>query len=182
MALGLLQGALALCLASARAGEAGQAIHRCAGANGEIVFSGLPCTTSAVTDSAMPAPGTTGTPLRIDACTASRHALRDNVAAAVARHDTNALAGMLRWHGVDGASVDNRLHALRELVKRPLIAIDAQEGYLDETGDPTLLDGDSLRVRTGSDASGGPQERAFGVTVDADGCYWLLWQESRELR
>ena len=80
----------------------------------------------------------------------------------------------MRWRGVDARTADRRLLALRDLVKRPLIAIDAPND-LDETfDDPAALDNDNLHVRTGSDDPGGPREHAFGVGAD-EHCYWLTW-------
>jgi hypothetical protein len=157
--------------------EEGQPVHRCAGRHGEIVFSGMPCSAGAA-----PGEQVSTTPTTPDArdCPASREALVDRVAAAIGRNDVNALAGLLRWGGVGAHAANERLRMLRELVTRPLLAID-NEGtgdhddgrYADVDRGDALL-GDRLRVRTGGGDAGGMREHAFGVEVAA-GCHWLAW-------
>lgn len=134
--------------------DGGQTVHRCAGRHGEIVFSGVPCTSGAVaTASIEPA-------LAARSCPQSGEELRERVVAAIARHDPNMLAGMLRWGDVGGASADSRLRSLRKLAAQPLLAIEGT--------------GRGLRVRTGSGEHGGVQEHRFGMSVAA-GCHWLVW-------
>lgn len=166
---------LALLLASAaaaQAGDGGQKVHRCLGAHGEIVFSGLPCgsgeSTTAATTSA------TTTPVAADACPASQAELRERIAAAIARNDPNALAGLLRWRGVGGSAAASRLRALRELAGQPLLALDdgADGDRVDDA--PAAPTGDSLRVRTGDGARGGVREHRFGIEREGR-CYWLAW-------
>jgi hypothetical protein len=144
--------------------ENGQAVHRCAGRHGEIVFSGMPCTAG----SALGASATMSAPPALDArtCPQSREELVDRVAAAIGRRDANALAGLLRWGGVGAGAADGRLRVLRDLATQPLLAID---NYAD--GD---VQADGLRVRTGSGDSGGTREHDFGVSIAA-GCHWLVW-------
>ncbi len=165
---------LALLLAFAPAAHAdddGQKIHRCLGAHGEIMFSGLPCV-SGESMGATTAPTTTPT-ASADACPASRNELRERIAAAIARNDPNALAGLLRWRGVGANAAASRLRTLRELAGQPLLA-------LDDGGDGEALDsstgasGDALRVRTGDGARGGVHEHRFGIERDG-ACHWLTW-------
>lgn len=129
------------------------------GRHGEIAFSGLPCGAPAQDGIAAPATGRAAEVPPADSCPASFVELRDRLAAAVARHDANAIAGMMRWHGVGGDAANERLRALRELVRYPLLALDA---------------GDGLSVRTGSHTTGGVRSHAFGVDVEG-GCHWLRW-------
>lgn len=157
----------------AAADDAGQAIHRCVGPDGGMVFSGLPCAEGS-SGAASALPDSTPMAPLLDACASSREDLRDRVAAAVARHDSNALAGLLRWSGLDSRSADSRLRTLRELVARPLVAIDANEDFNAGWSDPAGTDGDRLHLRTGSDAASGPREHDFGVAND-ERCYWLTW-------
>ena len=159
--------ALLLSIPLAQGAESGQRVHRCIGAQGEIVFSGLPCSAGA-TDASAGDPASAVTPAP-GACAASRKELRDRVMTAIAQHDPNALAGLLRWRGV--GNVDARLRTLRELVQRPLLAID-DDG--EAGGDAsTAPASETLRVRTGS-GDAGVREQTFGVTVEG-GCYWLGW-------
>lgn len=137
----------------------GQRVHRCVGAHGEIAFSGLPCGTAGRSG---PDADATATPSELppaDSCPASPAQLRDRLAAAIARHDANAVAGMIRWHGLGGEAANQRLRELRELVRHPLLALDP---------------GDVLTVRTGSGATGGVRSHAFGIDAEG-GCYWLRW-------
>lgn len=142
----------------------GQVVHRCAGRHGEIVFSGMPCTAG----SALGASASATAPSALDArtCPQSLEELGNRVAAAIGRHDANALAGLLRWGSVGAGSAHGRLRVLRELAARPLLAID---NYADSD-----RQADGLSVRTGSGDSGGTREHDFGVSVAA-GCHWLVW-------
>jgi hypothetical protein len=148
----------------ASAQESGQRVHRCAGAHGEIVFSGLPCTAEATAGATAPA---AADPSANAACPSSPVELRERVAAAIARKDANALAGLVRWRGVDGTEAGSRLAQLRQLVQRPLLAIDA------DSGEAQTPDG-SLRVRTGSNELDGVRELRFGLRLES-GCHWLTW-------
>lgn len=166
-----LAAALMLAAADAR-GDAGQAVHRCVGRQGEIVFSGLPCATTGAAVSATAAPDAP-TPAADAACPATRDELRERIAGAVARRDANALAALVRWRGVGSRAASERLRAMRELVARPLLAIDA--GGDDVTGgDAMERGGDALRVRTGSSETDGVRAHTFGVDAQG-GCYWLAW-------
>lgn len=149
--------------ARVHAQDAGQRVHRCVGAHGEIVFSGLPCTadSGAVTSTAA-----TIVSVADGACPASPDALRERIAAAIARQDANALAGLLRWRGVGAAEAASRLAQLRQLAQRPLLAIDVDGG--------SESPGGSMRVRTGSNERDGVREHRFGLSLES-GCHWLTW-------
>jgi len=178
----------AVCAASsprARATDsAGQPVHRCVGRNGEIVFSGLAC--SADEAAIAPAPSTSAgaTPMQPPACATSPANLRERIAATVAVHDPNALAGLLSWRGVSGGVAEQRMRALRTLVKGPLIAIDSDDSGADpatrdaaapSVDSPDIApDATQLRVRTGSNQDDGARDHTFGIRIDG-GCYWLDW-------
>lgn len=150
----------------AHAADGGQRVHRCVGQHGEIVFTGLPCKadpTNTGPDTAAPAP--------TDRCAASRDELRTRIAAAIARRDPNALAGLARWQGIGANAASAHLRTLRELVQRPLLAIDDDGDVGAEAAD---TGGAALRVRSGSGDTGGVREYTFGVSV-VGGCYWLVW-------
>jgi hypothetical protein len=136
----------------------GQSIHRCAGRHGEIVFSGVPCAAApdAIGGADMPAAAAPAA----DSCPANDTELRERIAAAIARHDPNALAGLMRWQGIGSAAATQRLRSLRQLAQKPLLAIEDDAG--------------ALRVRTGSGEDGGVRELTFG-TESANGCRWLAW-------
>ncbi len=169
-----LGAALMAGTAVAQSAPAGQTIHRCIGAHGEIVFSGLACTAGTAVNA--PASGTDSiAPARPpDTCPTSREALRERISTAIARHDPNALGGLLRWRGVGASAANSRLRALRDLVRRPLLALDG--GDSDDATDAAsaIPSGDTLRVRTGSNESDGVREHRFGVDVEGT-CYWLVW-------
>jgi hypothetical protein len=161
----MLHVRLALCctvpLASAMANahaQDGQSIHRCAGLRGEIVFSGVPCSAAPEAIGGIAKPAAVAP--AADSCPANDTELRERVAAAIARRDPNALAGLMRWQGVGSATARQRLRSLRELAHKPLLAIEGDAG--------------SLRVRTGSGDDGGVRELTFG-TESANGCRWLAW-------
>lgn len=166
-----LAAALVLASADVRA-DGSQAVHRCVGRQGEIVFSGLPCTATAAAAAAVvadaPAPAADAA-----TCPATREELRERIAGAVARRDANALAALLRWRGVGSRAAAERLRALRELVARPLLAIDTGGDDV-PTGEATDRSGDALRVRTGSNETDGVRSHTFGIDV-AGSCLWLAW-------
>lgn len=151
----------------------GQNVHRCVGLHGEIVFSGLSCAASASTGTELsPTAGAAPLPAA-DSCPASRSELRERLVATIARHDPNALAGMLRWRGVGGEAAKARLRILRNLTRRPLLAIDGTaDTQPDDDGAVATAEG--MYVRTGGGDSGGVHEHAFGVALEG-GCYWLVW-------
>lgn len=162
----LLVAAVAV-LRAAAAQESGQRVHRCVGARGEIVFSGLPCATeSAAATTPLPVGGEAANAT----CPTSPAELRQRIGAAIARRDANALAGLIRWRGIGGGEAGSRLGELRQLAQRPLLAIDADGG---EPGEAAPI-GDSVRVRTGSNEQDGVREHRFGVLLES-GCYWLTW-------
>jgi hypothetical protein len=156
----LIAPAFVVASAPAQDGVAdGQRVHRCIGVHGEVVFSGFPCNAN---EQAGISAGAISDPLALppaDACPASPLDLRERLAAAIARHDANTIAGMLHWRGVGGATANERLRELRELVREPLLSLEQGEGLL---------------VRTGSNTTGGVREHAFGIETEA-GCWWLSW-------
>lgn len=138
-------------------------MHRCVGAHGEIVFSGLPCTAETAAATA----GTrAGEAAASAACPASPDELRERIGAAIVRQDANALAGLVRWRGIGAAEAASRMAQLRQLVQRPLLAIDADGGEEAPAG--------SLRIRTGSNERDGVREHRFGARIES-GCHWLTW-------
>ena len=180
---GIVSAFLVAPASMAQSGGNGQPVHRCVGHNGEIVFSGLAC--SADEAAVAPAPGTSAATAAAQpaTCATSVADLRDRIATAIARHDPNALAGLLRWRGVSGGVANQRLRALGGLVKGPLIAIDGDDAaddppvpgadVPDEDSSGTMPDA-QLHVRTGSNEDGGVRDHTFGASSDG-GCYWLDW-------
>jgi hypothetical protein len=146
----------------------GQAVHRCLGSHGEIEFSGLPCAANNAVDVA-PADAASATESTLPAnCPASREELRTRIAASIARHDANGLAGLLRWRGIGRGSAGSRMRALDELARRPLLAIDGADGAAETS--------EGMHVRTGSNETDGVREQSFGVLAEG-GCYWLTWAD-----
>lgn len=157
LTLRALAAVLLLTVRIPHAQDIGQHVHRCAGQHGEVVFSGLPCAEASL--AGVSAGTSENAPPPADSCPASIEELRDRLVAAVARHDANTIAGMLHWRGVGGATANERLRSLRELVRYPLLDLASEGG---------------LQVRTGSNTTGGVREHSFGVEEDA-GCWWLTW-------
>jgi hypothetical protein len=145
------------------ADETGQRVHRCVGVHGEVVFTGLACNSHELSGISAGSATNPAAPPPADSCPASQQELRDRLVAAIARHDSNTIAGMLRWRGIGASSAGDRLRALRELVRYPLLAIEA--------GGES---GGGLVVRTGSNTTGGVHALTFGVDSEG-GCFWLTW-------
>lgn len=168
---------LAIAFASACVGAhaEGQPVHRCIGTHGEIVFSGVACGAAVAADAPSSAQPGSERPIAAPICPESADALREFMAAAVARRDTNAIAGVLRWDGVGGAEARRRLTELNELAARPLLGIDV-DGTGDATAaaDPPAAPPAALTVRTGSGDDGGTREHEFRISTSG-GCYWLDW-------
>lgn len=159
----LLAGLLAMSPRAAAvepAGAPGQPIHRCRGAQGEIVFSGLPCGTPLADPADAATTATDADASLATACPTSREELVERLDAALARHDANAIAALLRWDGVGGAA--QRMRELNELARRPLLELREEAG------------GSLVFVRTGSSLDDGIRELAFGIHA-GPGCHWLLW-------
>ena len=149
-----------LAFTPAHAADDGQRVHRCVGQHGEIVFSGLPCGADPASAGVAADPTVASPPA--DRCATSPDQLRTRIAAAITQRDPNALAGLARWHGIGAGAASAHLRTLRELVQRPLLAID---DAADDAG---------LRVRTGGGDAGSVREYTFGVSA-MNGCYWLDW-------
>lgn len=165
---------LLVAMAVAQSSPVGQTIHRCIGAHGEIVFSGLACAAGTSANAPAPSPDSTAQTLAPATCPTSRDELDDRISAAIARHDPNALGGLLRWRGIGASAANVRLRALRDLVKRPLLAMDGGDSDDATDGAAAIPFADTLRVRTGSNERDGVREHQFGVDVERT-CYWLVW-------
>jgi hypothetical protein len=176
--------AVVLLASCALARADGQSVHRCIGAQGEIVFSGVPCGTPApAVAPSSTSPITSGRAIAPVNCPASVETLRTLIADALARRDANAIAGVMRWDGVGGAAARQRMREIAELAARPMLGIDASGGAdLVQAAPDAPEDAEivqpapptTLLVRTGSSEDGGSREHEFGV-VHSDGCYWLDW-------
>lgn len=146
---------------AARASGEGPRVHRCVGRHGEVVFTNLACGShelAGVSAGAMAGADAAAAP-PADSCPASETDLRERLASAIARHDANTIAGMMHWGGIGGRVAGERLRELRELVRHPLLDLES---------------GGGLRVRTGSNTTGGVREHAFGTAYEG-GCWWLTW-------
>ena len=163
--------------AIARADD-GQRVHRCVGEHGEIVFSGLPCRGDARFDARATTSVRDARSAVALTCPRSAEELRSVLGDALARHDTNAVASLVRWDGVGGAEARERLREIADLGARPLLGIelDADVDAQPSSSDPddASLPPGELIVRTGSSAHGAPREHAFHIGASS-GCYWLDW-------
>ena len=159
----------------AQTADDGQTIHRCIGEHGEIVFSGVACGGAEIRVDPRPASGAPTTDAASAVamtCPRSPTELRDLVANALARRDTNAITSLMRWDGVGGAEARQRLKDIAELGQRPLLGVDLDADAALAADEPAPAG--TLIVRTGSTSYGGPRERAFRVGASS-GCYWLDW-------
>lgn len=153
--------AIAMATLAAHAADDPPRVHRCVGHQGEVVFTNLACDSHELAGISVGAMAGTdaSTAPAADSCPLSEADLRERLAAAIARHDANTIAGMMHWGGMGGHAAGERLRELRELVRHPLLDLDGSDG---------------LRVRTGSNATGGVREHAFGTAFEG-GCWWLTW-------
>lgn len=152
----LLLHVLAACLpsASAIAGE-GQRVHRCIGNDGEVVFSGLPCSTPRPgTEPAMPEAAAAAA----TACPSHRDELFQRLRHALERQDANAIAALMDWRGIGAAAATSRMSDMERLVKQPLLDL--------------RTDGEAIDLRTGG--VGHYTQRHFMIEEHA-GCLWLGW-------
>jgi len=173
-ALGITIAAVAAAADPGNLPKDGQKVHRCVGLHGEIVFSGDTCAATDAAAGAVSGSAATAPVPAADSCPASPAELRERVVAAIARHDPNAIAGMLRWQGVGAEAAHSRLRALRDLVKHELLAIDSADGTATAGADRAAAPTEGFRVRTGGGDAGGVHEQAFGIEAEG-GCYWLVW-------
>ncbi|WP_049621107.1 DUF4124 domain-containing protein [Frateuria defendens] len=181
---------LPLLLFGAVAGRA-QDIHRCLGADGQLVFTDRACADLKATPApdapaaAPPSPATERIAERIAParCAADAQALKQSVADAFATRDPNQLAGLMLWGGRGGRSTVADLRGLAALVRQPLLDVDAydaaQEAGTSGTLSSAAAAGDAppaitgLTVRTAvRDGSGGEAATRFAVVRRA-GCLWL---------
>jgi hypothetical protein len=155
----------------------GQAVHRCIGEHGEIVFSGVSCGASEIA-APHPAQGSatiaTKSMAATTTCAASIDTLRTLIADALAHRDANAIAGILRWDGVGGGEARERMSQLAELAARPLLGVDIAAAGFNDSDDSAPGDPGTLMVRTGSSEEGEMREHAFRISARG-GCYWLDW-------
>jgi hypothetical protein len=152
----------------------GQKVHRCVGLHGEIVFSGDACAATEAAAGGVSGSAASSPIPAADSCPATAAELRERVVAAIARHDPNAIAGLLRWRGVGSGAARSRLRALRDLAKHELLAIDSSDDAASADSEGAAAPTDGLRVRTGGGDTGGVHEQSFGIEAEG-GCYWLVW-------
>jgi hypothetical protein len=176
LCLALLLAIAAPCVAQT---ESGQTVHRCIGEHGEIIFSGVACGGAEVSGTNGRADSRPSSSPAIDAasavamtCPRSPTELRDLLANALSRRDTNAITSLVRWNGVGSAEAHERLKEIAELGQRPLIGVELDTDASLANDAPESSG--TLTVRTGSTSFGGPREQEFRVGVGG-GCYWLDW-------
>ena len=141
------------------AADEGQHVYRCVGANGEIAFSGLPCSAPQAGLGLPPAATDVPGAAAVAACATDRKELVRRLQAAVARQDANALAALMDWRGVGAGAAAVRMSGLERLVKLPLLGVD--EGT------------DSIAIRTGT---GGSYAELHFTVAERAACLWLDWQ------
>jgi hypothetical protein len=141
------------------AADEGQRVYRCVGANGEIAFSGFPCSAPQAALGLPPAASEVPGAATVGACATDRDELVRRLQAAVARQDANALAALVDWRGVGAGVATVRMSGLERLVKLPLLGVD--EGT------------DSIAIRTGS---GGNYAELHFTVAERAACLWLDWQ------
>ncbi len=167
-------------------------IHRCIGANGGAVFTDQPCAALQATPVSNPVatPGNrppAEPPPRT--CAASLGELRQSVIDAFASRDANRLAGLMLWDGYGRNAAIADIRSLGELMKHPLLDLDAPDDPVGGASTATAASGagpfatpeasdlppphDQLVLHTGgNDGSGSSHELRFSV-VSRAGCLWL---------
>lgn len=175
--------ALTACATVAHA-QAQTHVYRCIGAQGEPVFSGLPCGPAAPPPGAVAVSQGSGFG---DVCPASPQALRQAIAAAFQAHDVNRLAGLILWRGMDQASARSTLRSLSAWLKQPLARIaiayaagppfadtgpwSAASADVPASGSSAASAPSGFEISTGG---GGGSTRDFGIT-EFGGCWWLTF-------
>lgn len=169
---------LLLLLSAAPACLAQSAVHHCVSAHGTPVFTDQPCD-SVQSQRVGARPARTG-----HACPATREALRQRVADAFARHDANALAGLMLWQGYADIDAVREVARLKRLMRRPLLDVaDTDLADTSTTGStsPPAVSGPSvpqprvtgeLWVRLSGVPDGDDSPLRFTVEARA-GCLWL---------
>lgn len=146
-----------------------QTIHRCIGPDGTPEFTGRPCATRSNPARLQPDSGPVPAATAPGTCPTSDDDLKSRVAAAVERHDVNALAGLVIW---SGGAVHSRMGELSALVDGVPLGIEFDAGGA--AGDGAEAGTESLVVTTNDSVHGVQREVTFGV-VDRSGCRWLVW-------
>lgn len=145
---------------------AAQRIHRCQGEHGEAVFSERPCAPGRDQAGKLVAAEKTLEPAPPPSCATSAEEIERRLRAAIARHDANAISGLMRWQGYGSAGIGARMLRLRELAAEPLLD-------LLSTGDIGTSSA-GLRLRVGGTGGRELQEENFSLISDG-GCFWLEW-------
>ncbi len=164
-------------------------VHRCLGADGELVFTDQPCGTQEQSLDAANyangvAPAASGGVTGIDTvqlaatgCPSSPQALRDRIALAFNSDDPNALAGLIDWRGYDRSSANARLREFKRWLQQPLAGIQF-DGATDPSGaqpgdaDYAAPNPTGITVLTQPRGDDVPSSRSFGV-MRRGGCWWL---------
>lgn len=141
------------------AADEGQRVYRCVGANGEIAFSGLPCSAPQAGLGVPPAAPEVPGAVAVRSCATDRDELVRRLLAAAAHQDANALAALVDWRGVGAGAAAVRMSGLERLVKLPLLGVHGGA--------------DSIAIRTGS---GGSYAEVHFSVAERAACLWLDWQ------
>ncbi len=122
---------LLLLLLAAPACAAQAVVHHCVSTDGTPVFTDQPCDSAqSLRVGAVPAHSE-------HACPTTRKALRQRVAATFARHDANALAGLMLWQGWTDTEAVREVARLKRLMRQPLLDVaDAGPDTAAMTGAP----------------------------------------------
>lgn len=166
-------------------------IHRCVGADGNLVFTDQPCAAlnaTPVASSAHDSAPTTTAPVVPAApapvlCATTVADLRQSVLDAFSTRDPNRLAGLMLWSGYGQQSVVADIRSLGGLMQRPLLGVGPDNDESADTNQNPASAGSApstpaneerqLVVRTAADdGSGQPRETRFDV-VRRSGCLWL---------
>jgi hypothetical protein len=169
---------LLLLLLAAPSCAAQTAVHHCVSSDGTPVFTDQPC------DSAQSLRVGAAPAHPEHACPATRKALRERVAAAFARHDANALAGLMLWQGYTDVEALRTLARLKQRMRQPLLEVtDAGRdttgmsgptpapAVAESSGSPVIPEGDLL-VHLGGVQDTPEATLRFAVLARA-GCLWL---------
>ena len=173
-------------------------IHRCVGADGNLVFTDQPCAALGATPltRAQPSAPQRADPPPAVLCATSRAELKRAVIDAFVNHDANRIAGLMLWHGYGERAAVADIRALQRAMRAPLLDF----GPATESGDaPTASESvDIFRpdrfspdaasttppviapvadntwlLRTGADDASGQRSAMRFTVVRRFGCWWL---------
>jgi hypothetical protein len=128
----LLSSLLAACMLWPGVARAQQALNRCNGPGGNLIYTDRPCDTIGATER-LPRSAIAGAyGLRRGGCARKLQDLLYEITAAIDNRDVNRLGAVYHWVGQSAESGDRILDRLQAIVDRPLVDIVPLRGVVTE--------------------------------------------------